>query len=31
MTTLVYVNTSKPVGAPEHVKVFAKLMRRQNG
>jgi hypothetical protein len=28
MTVFVYVNTSKPVGDPEHIKVFATTRRR---
>jgi hypothetical protein len=31
MTVFVYVNTSKQVGDPDHVKVFAMSTPRKNG
>jgi hypothetical protein len=31
MTVLIYVNTSKPVGDPDHLKVFAMPTRRKYG
>jgi hypothetical protein len=31
MTVFVYVNTSKQVGDPEHIKVFAPAIRKRTG